>query len=74
MSGVQHREHWLRVSAQAHDRDVAICVEDSGEGIPSRSGSRLALCHDIVSAHGGRFTMMASAAGGASFKVILPGS
>ncbi len=74
MSGVQHREHWLRVSAHAHDLGVAICIEDSGEAIPSRSGPRLALCHDIVSAHGGRFTMMAAAGGGASFKVILPGS
>lgn len=74
MARVQHREHLLRVTAQPHDSGVAICVEDSGEGIPSRTESRLALCHDIVSAHGGRFTMMAGAAGGASFQVILPGS
>ena len=74
MARVERREHWLRVSARAHDQGVAICVEDSGEGIPSRSESRLALFHDLVSAQGGRFTMMACAGGGASFKVILPGS
>jgi len=74
MSRVQHRQHCLRVSTRRHDQGVAIFVEDSGEGVPSRSESRLVLCHDIVNAHGGRFTVMAGAEGGATFKVVLPGS
>ena len=71
-------------------RAVAICVEDSGIGIrpenaarifdaffttkPQRTGLGLAICRQIVDAHGGHISVTPAQGSGAAFKVILPAS
>lgn len=72
------------------ERSIAIQVEDSGVGIPPedaphvfeplfstkprRSGLGLAICRNIIYAHGGDIRIAAGRDSGAAFTVILPAS
>jgi len=67
---------------------AALTISDNGPGLPedarqrmfqpffstkaSGTGLGLAVSHSIVRAHGGRLTYERSAAGGASFRILLP--
>lgn len=70
------------------ERSLSVLVEDSGPGIsdehqaqlfspffstkPRGSGLGLAVCHRIVTQHGGTITYEPRAGGGSSFRVTLP--
>jgi two-component system sensor kinase FixL len=77
----------LRIGAVREDAFVAICVEDTGGGIPPEilphileplystkakgMGLGLSITHDIIRRHQGTFTVASKAGVGAAFTVIL---
>ncbi|WP_336243098.1 sensor histidine kinase [Corallococcus exercitus] len=78
----------VRFSASAHGGDVALCVDDSGPGVPedvrgrlfepffttkaSGSGLGLSIVHAIVTQHGGTLQVEDGPLGGARFTVRVP--
>jgi len=78
----------LRLEAYAEANSVVVCVDDSGEGLPTGhedelfkayfttkakgSGLGLAISRKIVEAHGGTIEARSSPLGGARFEIRLP--
>ncbi|WFU07093.1 PAS domain S-box protein (plasmid) [Rhizobium sp. CB3171] len=87
MRHVEHRELTIR-TMPTQEGEVAVIVEDTGEGIPEEiaaelfepfvttkptgMGVGLAISKRIVEAHGGEMTVSKNAAGGATFQFTLP--
>ncbi|UWU25832.1 PAS domain S-box protein (plasmid) [Rhizobium sp. CB3060] len=87
MRHVEHRELTIR-TMPTQEGEVAVVVEDTGEGIseeiaaelfepfvttkPTGMGVGLAISKRIVEAHGGEMTASKNAAGGATFQFTLP--
>lgn len=72
LSGVPHRDRWVRLRTARHGDAVVIWVEDSGAGLPPRGQLRLAWCRRIVAAHGGELSAAAGEGGGVACRVLLP--
>ncbi|HFE45640.1 MAG TPA: histidine kinase [Nannocystis exedens] len=80
----------VEIRVEERDDGVALCVEDSGPGIPEDVGRRLfeplfttrstgtglglALCRRVTEKHGGTITAANRERGGARFVVVLPRS
>lgn len=78
----------VRIAATPVDGGVELSVDDSGPGVPEGDRDRvfdlfytdkpfgigvgLAVCRQVVTAHGGRISVAASDLGGASFRMFLP--
>jgi two-component system sensor kinase FixL len=89
MSQSVRKPRTLTVRSSPAASDVQICVEDTGDGIPSGReevifepyhttkpqglGLGLSLSRAIVAAHGGRMWAENHAAGGAAFHLTVPG-
>jgi two-component system nitrogen regulation sensor histidine kinase GlnL len=85
-TGIETGFHLRRRSGRG--RFLSVVIQDSGPGIPeddqaelfspffstktTGSGLGLAVCHRIVTQHGGTITHEPAAGGGASFRVTLP--
>jgi signal transduction histidine kinase len=89
MAAIADRPRRLAIRSQRdEDGDVAVAIEDSGNGIDPANANRLfdafyttkaggmglglSICRAIVEAHGGRISACNSAAGGAVFSFTLP--
>jgi signal transduction histidine kinase len=80
--------HVLVRSWNENDREIGVSVGDTGPGVPSDQRGRLfdafyttkrdgmgmglAICRDIIEAHGGRLWVDADRSGGSTFTFILP--
>lgn len=88
LSGFRNGDGALRITSRVIGRDIEVCVDDNGPGIPADErdkifgafystkanglGMGLAICNSVVQAHGGALHAQTSPCGGCRMSFTIP--